>query len=718
MIDIASSRRRRRHSGSDPRLEARLGRSDDPLVVPVRVAWSAADRNGTRSVRIVDLLKLGDPRDPDPVRQYAILATSPDRVRVLTGDPAGGVELREAWRKSHETSSLGDFVARRAWLALERAERRFRGDRYKVPKFLREEVLRQPHFRDGLAELATEQQRTYESVHRQARRYLGEIAASHSPLVIDLMANFIHWLYRQGYNSLNYSRPRLIESYRTTESKPLVFLPSHKSQLDRLVLQFMLWENDLPPNHTAGGINLNFFPIGPLIRRSGVFFIRRSFKDKPVYKFALQSYIDFLIQKRFPMEWYLEGGRSRSGKLLPPKFGMLSYVAGSLSRQCADDVVLMPVSITYDQIQDVSDYAREQRGASKESESLTWLVKAIRSLRRRYGNVYIRFGEPVSMAKEIPHATEPSLQDPEEHALAVQKLAFEVMVRIGRVTPITPTAAVTIALLGTGRVVMSVDEIIEELTDLTTYVYRRRLPVTERVKMDGRAQVEETLERLAEHDIVSAFTAGPEPVYRIADDQYLAAAYYRNTIVHHFVGASITELALVAVLDYDAADPAARFWEEVMELRDLLKFEFFFPDKETFRAELMAEMNLHDPQWQAHLTAGAAQQMLDLRTPRFSRWALKPFLEAYLVVADQLEAEPDAPFNEKEFTQRALQRGKLYRLQDKISAEEAVSSALFQSALRLAENRQLLQGDDATQAARRRFATELRTVLARVDRLS
>ena len=158
----------------------------------------------------------------------------------------------------------------------------------------------------------------------------------------------------------------------------------------------MLWENDLPPNHTAGGINMNFFPVGPLVRRTGVFFIRRSFKENPLYKIVLRSYLDYLVEKRFPLEWYMEGGRSRSGKLMPPRLGLLCYVVDSMQRGKAEDIMLVPVSIAYDQIQDVLDYAREAQGEDKEKESLGWVLSAVRSLRRRYGNIHIRFGEPVS----------------------------------------------------------------------------------------------------------------------------------------------------------------------------------------------------------------------------------------------------------------------------------------------------------------------------------
>ena len=164
----------------------------------------------------------------------------------------------------------------------------------------------------------------------------------------------------------------------------------------------MLYENGHPPNHTAGGINMNFFPVGPLVRRSGVFFIRRSFKDDPVYKFVLRHYIDYLIEKRFSLEWYIEGGRSRSGKLLPPRFGLLAYVVDAYRRGKSDDVVLIPVSIAYDQITDVPDYAAEQSGrAPSSARASAGSCASCAGSARRYGEIHIAFGEPLSLAKAL-----------------------------------------------------------------------------------------------------------------------------------------------------------------------------------------------------------------------------------------------------------------------------------------------------------------------------
>ena len=315
----------------------------------------------------------------------------------------------------------------------------------------------------------------------------------------------------------------------------------------------MLWENGLPPNHTAGGINMNFFPLGPLFRRAGVFFIRRTFKDDEVYKLVLHHYIDYLIEKRFSLEWYIEGGRSRSGKLLPPKFGMLAYVVDAYRRGKSEDVFLIPVSIAYDQIQDVGDYVAEQRGAAKQKESFGWFLGLVRRL-RRYGEIHIRFGEPISLAKSLgapnPHA-EP---DPDEDNLAIQKLAFETCVRINAVTPISATSLVTLALLGVGDQALSLEEVRGSLVRLLDYVERRKLPTMGELDLRTEAGVARALDELVRSDVVAVYAEGPEAVYKVHEDEHLAAAYYRNSMIHFFVTPAIAELALLGAAGDGIAD--------------------------------------------------------------------------------------------------------------------------------------------------------------------
>ena len=730
VVRIPPTRRRPRRPKLEPTFETCVAAPDDPLFAPLRVAWQPGEIGGVRAARLRDLVTFGDPRDPNLLRERWILRRNPDRCPVVAGEPAPLSELRERWQRAAgtdvaQTTGLAEFIARQAALALERAERRLRGARYKVPRFVHEDILGRAAFRAGLARLARELGKPEAALAKEAARDLREIAATHSPYVIDLVAHGIRLMYTQGYGeALHYDPAQVDQVAALSQRHPVVFLPSHKSNLDHLVLQYMLHENGLPPNHTAGGINMNFFPVGPLVRRSGVFFIRRTFKDDAVYKLVLHHYLDYLVEKRFPLEWYIEGGRSRSGKLLPPRFGLLAYVVDAYRAGKSEDVFLIPVSIAYDQIQDVGDYVAEQRGAAKHKESFSWFVRVVRQLRRRYGDIHIRFGEPLSLAKTIgPPDPRPTREggnvDGEDTSLAVQKLAFEVSVRINRATPITPTSLVTLALLGSSDRALSVDDTVYALKNLLAYVQKRALPTTGELDLETAGGVQRALDVLVESGVVACFAEGPEAVYAIGPDQHLTAAYYRNTVIHFFVNGAIAELALLRAAEDGVEDRVTEFWEEAMRLRDLLKFEFFFAEKEIFRGELRQELALHAGEWESRLTggAGAILGLVASIHPFSAHRVLRPFLEAYRVVSDALERRDAAAVADTNaFVTECLARGKQYRLQRRIRSTESVSRALFETALRVARNRGLLEAGAPDLAARRgAFAREVREAIRRVD---
>ncbi len=726
IVSIPASRGRRRGRRAISELGDIVAAGESAVMQPLRVAWMAPPGEGVGVLRLQDVLLLSDPRDPGVLRQHWTIRRHPERARVVIGEPATLDELRERWRSrggydAGETTGLPEFVARQATLALERAERRLRGARYKVPKLVHEDILDRPAVRGGLARLARQLGQPGDKVAAEAAGYLREIAATHSPFVIDLVAQAIRLLYTRGYGeSLHYDKERLEEIYALAQRYPVVFLPSHKSNLDHLVLQYALHENGHPPNHTAGGINMNFFPVGPLVRRSGVFFIRRTFKDNEVYKFVLRSYIDYLVEKRFSLEWYIEGGRSRSGKLLPPRFGLLAYVVDAFHRGRSEDVILVPVSIAYDQIQDVGDYVAEQSGAAKQAESFSWFLQVIRKLGRRYGDIHLRFGDPVSL-REIAGGAQQVGGDAEEPGLELRKIAFEIGDRINRVTPVTPTSLVTLALLGMADRAVSLEQAMAALHNLVEYVERRGLPVTdETLDLRNPECVRRVLDELVSTGVLQCYAEGSQPVWMIRETEHLSAAYYRNTIIHFFVTGSICELAALAASEAaDGEDRVAVFWDAAMALRDLLKFEFFFSSKAEFRARLDRDMKLHVDDWQARLAAGADDANAVVRSirPFNAHRVLRPFLEAYQVVGDVLAAAPvDKDLEVAKVVSDAMALGKQYRLQRRIERTESVSKILFQTALKLAANRKLLvAGDEALAEARRAFAEELRTAARRCE---
>ena len=699
-VRIKSSRRR--GTGAPDELAHILENLDPLYLVPTRVVWMAPNKKGRRSVGWSDAFKPGDPRDPRGLRARLTRTFRPGRVKLMAAAGASRDELKAAYAQSGEIDGMIPFITRRAWRTLDQAERRLRGNRYKIPRFVPEAILSRGEFITSLNRYAEESELDPAQTRTRAERYLKEIAATHSPYVIDLIANAIHTLYTQGYGEIHYSDDEVREIAALGHEHPLVFLPSHRSNLDRLSLQFMLWENDLPPNHTAGGINLNFFPIGPVLRRTGVFFIRRSFRDNELYKIVLRAYIDFLVEKRFPMEWYMEGGRSRSGRLNPPRFGLLNYVVESLRRGKSDDIQLIPVSIAYDQIQDVPDYAREAQGRSKEEESIGWLVRAIRSLRRRYGDIYIRFGEPVSVRSMMTN-----IDEGDDSSTALQKLAFEVMYRIGRVTPVTPTAIVSIALLAARGRARTADELAEESARLVDFIQAREIPTTERLDLKDSAGVIPILDWLGEHGNVSSHEAIDRRVFWLDDDQMIRISYYRNMVVHFFVNRAIAEMSLASLIEDGDRDPeTAR--QRMLDLRDLLKFEFFFPEKDEFIATVARDIEVDVPDWEGALTAAGPLAVLAKMGEPASYWALLPFLDAYQVVGDELEVM-NGSFDEKRLLAACLDRARMYRIEERVFSGESASQVLFKSALALARNRDLIDDEPGVVKRRQEFAAEIRS---------
>ena len=695
-VDIAyipAGRMIRRSRKPDPRLAARLSVDDDPVLIPLRVAWLADTQDGARRVALRDVLMFGDPRDPNLLRQRWVRSMRSDRIRIIVAEPATKSNLEERWhdptgRGPAEGTSLAEFVALKAWLALERAERALRGARYKVPKFLAEDLFWSRGFQKGVARLAVREGEPLDRMQKKTARYLREIAATHNPFVIDIVTGVMAWLLSLGYRQLVYSKDDLRDLYQIGEEHPLVFLPSHKSNSDHLVLQYVLYQNEFPPNHTAGGINMNFFPIGPFLRRSGIFFIRREFKDNEPYKFTLRQYVDYLLEKRFPLEWYLEGGRSRTGKLRAPRLGMLAYVVDAYLRGLVEDVVFIPVSIAYDQISDIGSYASEQRGEKKEKEGFTWALKFVGSLRHRYGSIHVRFGDPLSLHDTVPVDT--NLRS-ERGRYVIPKLAFEISNRINDVTPITPTSLVTLALLSRPDRGLTVPETVEALAPFLTYVRRRHLPTTTPAGTEVTPELVTTaLDELASNKVISRIEGLDEIVYVIEHEQHLSAAYYRNTIVHFFVTRSIVEASIAGMIRNESTGLEELLFR-AFGWRAILKFDFFFEGRAEFRDSIIEELLLACPNAIELINDGDLSTVAIALEPPVSTAVLLPFIEAYRVVAAVIaQADQNETIDAGTIQHRALLLGRQEQAQGQISTPESLSTELFSSGIALAGNAGLL----------------------------
>jgi len=671
------------------------------VVMAVRVAWLPRMRGGERRVRWSDFLFQVNPRRPPSFWQHRIVVHEPDRPQIVVAEPATVASLRDRWGG---TGSFAQFVSRQARLALDRSERALLGDRYKVPRQVSEAIRDSPHFRAEVARLAARLGLTEQEAMERAEGDLDNLVAAMSPIAVDLLSNTLRPLHARAWD-VQVDTAGLDRLRALNREHALVFLPSHRSYADPLLLADVLADHDFPRNHVLSGDNLRFWPIGPLARRAGIVFIRRSFGDDEIYKLVLREYLGFLLAKRFNLEWYMEGGRSRTGKLRPPRYGLLAYVAEAVARGRAQDAYLVPVAITYDQLREVSAMAAEQAGAAKKAEGLGWLAAYARGQLDRIGTVYVRFAEPISLRAALP-PDGPDGPDGGKDAwrLALQKVAFEVAVRINQVTPVTATALVTLALLGVRDRALTLGQVRGVLEPLRGYLAERERPYSREI-LDTDAGVRQVLGALSQQNVVTIYAGGEEPVYAIQRGQHLVAAFYRNSAIHHFLDRAVAELVLLS--------PRFDRWAEGMRLRDQLKFEFFFPDKTAYRAVLQAELDRLDPSWETVADGRAVLERSDLLV---ANRVLRSFLDAQLVVAERLIARPaHRPVSEKEFLAECRGVGQQMLLQGRLHGPESLSRELFASALKLAGNRDLLGpgGADLTQR-RQAFAGRLHEDVARL----
>jgi glycerol-3-phosphate O-acyltransferase len=432
-----------------------------------------------------------------------------------------------------------------------------------------------------------------------------------------------------------------------------------------------------------GGNNLRIWPISDLARRAGIVFIRRSFGDDEIYKAVVQEYFAFLLSKRFNLEWYFEGGRSRTGKIRSPRYGLLRYVAEAVQSGRVEDVYLVPTSITYDRLHEVSKMAAEQAGATKQAEGLKWLAEYARTQRRTHGgSAYVRFGEPIAIRSWLP----PAGADADDNRAALHKVAFEVAVGINRTSPLTSNGLLALTLLGVRDQSLTLSQIQRILEPVLAYIEARQLPAMGLERLRDPEELTAVLAGLVRAKVVTVYDKGVEPVYAIERGQHLVAAFYRNNAIHWFVNRAILELAVLWTSQQDTDNPWLTGWAEAKRIRDLLKFEFFFADRDTFEAELREEIEL--------LAPGATEpsEALSGSGVLMAHRVLRSFLDAQLVVADRLAAsDPGQPVDRTALLEECDRVGQQMLLQRRLHGPESVSRELFTSALELKANFGLME---------------------------
>ena len=698
-------------------LAQKLDVEPEVLIIPVRIAWRIPGFDKNKSMKKRHAL-FGDPRTPGSFRARTILLRDKRRAHCLTGSPATIGELRERFARQNvlavpgeEANEFAGFVVRQASLVLDIEERGLRGRRYKVPRFVADSLRASPKFREAMSKLASDLGKSEPALYEEAGKYMKELVARPSAFFIDLKAKLDRFMLSQGYeDEVVFDKNELTRLRQTMRDYPTLLLFTHKTYIDGVTPTDLAYQNDLPMLHVFGGINLDFFGLGFVLRRAGTIFIRRSFEDKPVYKLVLRHYVSYLLEKRFPMTWAFEGTRSRLGKLMPPRYGLLKYVMDSANVNDIENVHIIPVVTSFDLIRDVEEYASEQTGRVKKAESLGWFVGYLRSLREPMGKVYVDFGKPV-IVKKAPRPND---------RIGLSKIAFEVAVEANRATPLTLTSLMCFSLLGIAPRAMRADELLAVIKFFVKWATERNIRFSDDLAQQSLAGIQNVINTLVNNGLFVCYDQGSSTVYTIQPEKHPLASYYRNSIIHHFLNKAIIELSLSKAREDESKVAAEVFWAETDRLRDLFKFEFFYPPKEEYRENLKAELTRSCPEWEMKLDKGGVwlKSLTNRFQPFIGHAVFLPFVESYTVVLDLLSrVEPGQSIDKKSCVEKALKEGRQAYLLRLITSEASIGKILFENGFKMAANQGLTSETTAEIIAKRKaLLREFRALSRRMEK--
>lgn len=523
---------------------------------------------------------------------------------------------------------------------------------------------------------------------RRAISYVNEIVSDYSYAAIRFADVALTRLWTQLYDGVevhNFSTVReLAKDYE------IIYTPCHRSHIDYLLLSYVIYKRGMMVPYIAAGDNLNLPFVGQLLRGGGAFFIRRSFRGNALYTTVFKEYLYSILSRNTPLEYFIEGGRSRTGRLLPPKTGMLAMTVHSHLRGPEKPIVFVPTYIGYERLMEGSTYVGEMQGKPKEAESIFGIIKTLRKIERIFGKVHVNFGEPVFLDELLKkhHADQISIPNndtpiPPEVSEAVNSSAIAILENINRAVVINPVSLLSLVLLATPKHTLD-----EELCIKQLEVYRDLLTA---LPYDERTQVtplsgKEIIAYGLKLKLIKRVQHVLGDIIAIEDNQAVLLTYFRNNIVHAFVLPSL----IASLVEHNGKISLADLSGVIRTLYPFLKAELFLKWQDNTAlhtqiqryTEALIGMHLIFQDGEGNLMSPAPNsedhhQLVVLATP------VKQSLERYYMTLALITQRGSGNISSKQVEELSHLLGQRLSVLYEFNSPEFFDKALFQSFIKV-----------------------------------
>lgn len=443
--------RRRQRQAANPRrlamlVEALEANPDlDVQLLPVSVFWGRRPDKESSVWKII----LSDNWSPAGFIKKIFIVLAQGRQLFVQFSPV--MSLRQLADESPEPARVQRKAGRILRVHFRRQREAVIGPDLSHRRMLVDALVQSTPVRAAIEAQAQASNQTLAKVEADARRYALELAADYSHTVIRFLEILLNWIWHRIFDGVKlYHLERVRQVAKDYE---VVYVPCHRSHLDYLLLSFSLYHNGLVPPHIAAGINLNLPVVGSILRRGGAFFMRRSFKDNPLYSTVFNEYMHVILTRGYSIEYFVEGGRSRSGRMLPARTGMLAMTVESYLRDSQKPIAFVPVYIGYEKVIEAASYIGEMHGKKKKKESIFDLFSSLGILRQHWGQVHVNFGEPICL-QDFLDQQQPDWQSADQNLwlrALMSKLGNEITSQINAAAVANPINLLSLALLATDK---------------------------------------------------------------------------------------------------------------------------------------------------------------------------------------------------------------------------------------------------------------------------
>jgi glycerol-3-phosphate O-acyltransferase len=638
--------------------------ADDPLRILLdlqgRVAGSISvvpmfilyDRTPKRTIPPFWETLLGDPDRPGPLRRLLIAVRKWTIPEVLIGQPIHLIGELEEFGSDKSWEELPFAVRAELIAGINERIRVNRGPEKRSRTEIKERVLQDQRVLRAVREAAAKEGVSEERIRKQAEAHVDEMAADQHLQVHHFLFYLLRWIFSRVFDGIDLRPADFSVLKRANAKGSLIFVSCHKSHFDYLLVGYLTFINQMAVPYMAAGKNLSFWPIGPILRNGGAFFIRRSFRGLTLYTHVFAAYLKELVKEKININFYIEGGRSRTGKLLPPRVGMLAFLLQTVEQGAVDDLAFVPTFIGYDQIPEENAYLRELAGREKQQESLLSFVRAREVLAKSFGKVYVRFHKPVSLkAFTEQFAADIEKLSVKESRKLLLDFAYHLMHDIVKVGVVSPIELVAAGLLATGSRSIT-HSVLKKAISCFTDALRHEGCDFAATLDDPDNAVETTLGLFRVRgfvDLDAATTAGTDKAYSITESRRAHLEFYRNGLINYLWPASFFSMILLR-----ADQGSTRSFDDVRaEFQTLMQL---------FSKELIFDPLISEDMLLQRVRAFFAQQgwtrddqPVQLEVLGWFRGLMSDLVELYflaLVTAEKIDAGGAA---EKDFIKRMSQ---------------------------------------------------------------